>query len=131
MFKKMNKFFALCHQRSYDAGWWHSTSGSPYLQKVGGNIVEYNEHIVPTKLMLIASEIAEAMEAHRKSAMDEKLPNRTGIECELADAVIRIGDLAAALDLDLAGAIKEKMAFNLVRPDHKILNRRKAGGKRY
>ena len=39
------------------------------------------------------------------------------------DAIIRIFDLGGALDLDLAGAISEKMQFNQVRPDHQIAAR--------
>jgi NTP pyrophosphatase (non-canonical NTP hydrolase) len=52
-------------------------------------------------------------------------------EVELADAVIRIFDLAGAYDMDLGGAIAEKMAFNAERADHKIENRNADGGKAY
>jgi NTP pyrophosphatase (non-canonical NTP hydrolase) len=71
------------------------------------------------------------MEGHRKGLPDDKLPHRSMIEVELADAVIRIADLAGALGLDLGGAIAEKMAFNAVRPDHKLENRLAEGGKAY
>ena len=87
--------------------------------------------LVAEKLCLIHSEVSEGMEAHRKSLMDDKLPHRTGLEVELADAVIRIADLAGALELDLAGAILEKLQFNSQRPDHKIENRLKENGKAY
>ena len=83
------------------------------------------------KLCLIHSEISEAMEGHRKGLMDDKLPHRPMMEVELADAVIRIFDLAGALDFDLGGAIAEKMAFNAQRPDHKLENRVAEGGKAY
>jgi NTP pyrophosphatase (non-canonical NTP hydrolase) len=53
------------------------------------------------------------------------------IEVELADAIIRIFDLAAGLKLDLGGAYEEKMAYNAVRKDHKIEARLKPGGKAY
>jgi len=62
---------------------------------------------VPERLMLIVSEIAEAMEGHRKGLMDDKLPTRPMLEVELADAVIRIFDLGGGLSLDLGGAIAE------------------------
>jgi hypothetical protein len=52
-------------------------------------------------------------------------------EVELADAVIRIFDLAGAYNMDLAGAIAEKLAYNQQRADHKPENRAKAGGKAY
>ena len=67
----------------------------------------------------------------RKGLMDDKLPHRSMLEVELADAVIRIADLAGALDLDLGGAVAEKMAFNAQRADHKPENRLAAGGKAY
>lgn len=81
--------------------------------------------------MLIVSEVSEAMEGHRKNLMDDKLPHRPMIEVELADALIRIADLAGALGLDLGGAVEEKLAFNASRPDHKLENRMAAGGKAY
>lgn len=90
-----------------------------------------NKLNVPTKLCLIHSEISEAMEGHRKGLMDDKLPHRPMIEVELADAIIRICDLAGALDLDLGGAVAEKLAFNLKREDHKPEARAQEGGKKY
>lgn len=87
--------------------------------------------LVPEKLMLIVSEVAEAMEGHRKNLRDDKLPHRDMLEVELADAIIRIFDLAGALGLDLGGAFVEKMAYNSHREDHKIENRKAANGKRY
>jgi NTP pyrophosphatase (non-canonical NTP hydrolase) len=81
--------------------------------------------------MLIVSEVAEAMEADRKGLMDDKLPHRSGLEVELADAVIRIFDLAGAKGLDIGNAIMEKILYNMSREDHKVENRMKAGGKKY
>jgi NTP pyrophosphatase (non-canonical NTP hydrolase) len=86
---------------------------------------------IGTCLMLIVSEIAEAMEGDRKNLMDDHLPNRKMIEVELADAVIRIMDLSGREGLDLGGAISEKLAYNLVRADHKLENRSKDNGKKY
>jgi NTP pyrophosphatase (non-canonical NTP hydrolase) len=109
-----------CHGSSYAAGWYHDPQ-SRLLNPVN----------VGEKLMLIVSEVSEAMEAHRKDLMDDKLPNRPGAEAELADAVIRIFDLAGAMNLDLAGAVIEKMAYNAKRADHSIENRAADGGKAY
>ena len=77
------------------------------------------------------AEVAEAMEGHRKSLMDDKLPHRKMIEVELADVVIRVADLAGALGLDLGGAIAEKMSYNAVRLDHKPEAHLAPGGKAY
>lgn len=129
--KRMTEFFQQfqkdAHAASYDAGWWHCPiEGDSYLENKAKLLLA-----IPAKLMLMVSEVAEAMEADRKDMMDDKLPHRSGVECEMADAIIRIMDLGGALGLDVGGAIAEKMAFNAVRPDHKIENRRKPGGKKY
>ena len=71
------------------------------------------------------------MEGDRKNLMDDHLPHRKMIEVELADAVIRIGDLAGKLGLDLGGAIDEKLVYNRNRADHKKENRLQEGGKKY
>jgi len=111
------------HGASMSAGWWQDL-------KTGESLLDA-PRVVPEKLMLIVSEVGEAMEGHRKGLPDDKLPHRRMIEVELADAVIRIADLAGAMRLDLGGAIAEKMAFNAVRPDHKPEARLALGGKAY
>lgn len=113
----------ICHGASTAAGWWNDLeTGAPLIER---------PHVVGEKLMLVVSEVAEAMEGHRKGLQDDKLPHRPMIEVELADAVIRIADLAGALGLDLGGAIAEKLAFNATHPDHKPENRKAEGGKKY
>lgn len=112
-----------CHGAARAAGWW--------IDPKTGESITGNPYCFSNKLMLIVSEVAEAMEGDRKKLMDDKLPHRTMREVELADAVIRIFDLAGAYEMDLAGAIFEKMAFNALRPDHKLENRKADGGKSY
>lgn len=116
----INAFAAGCHAASRKAGWY--TDPETCGERVRS---------VPEMLCLIHSEISEAMEGYRKSLMDDKLPHRKMIEVELADAMIRIGDLAAYLGLDVGGAIVEKMAFNATREDHKLEARKAAGGKAF
>ncbi len=67
-------------------------------------------------LMLITSELGEALEADRKGALDDHIKHRFGLEVELADAVIRICDMCGGLGMDLQGAIEDKLAFNKTRP---------------
>ena len=82
-------------------------------------------------LMLCVSELAEAMEGHRKNLPDDKLPHRSMFEVELADCLIRIFDLAGARGLDLGGAFIEKMDYNARRLDHTHEQRKMPGGKKY
>ena len=89
------------------------------------------ERNVGEMLMLVVSEISEAMEGHRKGLMDDKIPMRPMLEVELADAVIRILDIAGGLGLDIAGAFRDKMEFNAVRKDHTFEARLASGGKKY
>jgi NTP pyrophosphatase (non-canonical NTP hydrolase) len=110
------------HRAAKEAGWWTD-------RKTGADLTQtFN---IAEKLCLIHSEISEAMEGARKGLMDDHLPHREMIEVELADAVIRIGDLAGALGLDLGGAIAEKMVYNETRADHKPANRDAEGGKAF
>jgi NTP pyrophosphatase (non-canonical NTP hydrolase) len=109
----------LAHSRAVAAGWFSNIET--------GERVERN---VPEMLCLIHSEISEAIEGYRKNSMDDKLPDRAMIDVELADAMIRIADLAGYLGIDLSGAIVEKMEYNRTREDHKIEARR-AGGKAF
>lgn len=126
-----NALVEICHEASVNAGWWIDTQQVHQVTVVRANVTPYGKALVAQKLMLIVSEVAEAMEGHRKDKMDPHLPHRKNVEVELADAVIRIADLAGALGLDLGGAIAEKMAYNAVRPDHKLEARMAAGGKAY
>ena len=119
------------HQGNVDAGWWTDLDTLQSLAEECRIRTRFGKALVAEKLALIHSEISEAMEASRKNLMDDKLTHRKGVEVELADAVIRILDLAGALELDLAGAIQEKLAYNAVREDHKVENRKAEGGKSY
>ena len=98
------------------AGWWDQAD---------------NPLVVPTKIALVHSELSEALEAHRKDLMDDKLPHHPGIAVELADAVIRILDLCGHLDIKLGSILAEKAKFNATRADHKPENRQVKGGKKY
>lgn len=119
------------HDSNAVAGWWTDLTSGTNLVEEARNGTRLGKAIVAEKLCLIHSEVSEAMEGARKNLPDDKLPHRPMLEVELADAVIRILDLCGALNLDLDGAIKEKLIFNLTRPDHKIENRKGKNGKSY
>lgn len=109
----INLFASSCHRRSVEAGWWNDPPN------------------VGEKIALIHSEVSEGLEGYRKDLMDDHLPTRKMIEVELADAMIRIGDLAGYLGLDLGGAIDEKLEYNKHRQDHKLEVRMQNGGKKF
>lgn len=119
------------HDSNAVAGWWTDLETGVSLADEARKGSRLGKAIVAEKLCLIHSEVSEAMEGARKNLPDDKLPHRPMIEVELADAVIRILDLCGALNLDLEGAITEKLIFNSTRPDHKIENRKKVNGKAY
>lgn len=99
--------------------WWIDLNdGKPLERNVG------------EMLMLCVTELAEAMEGHRKSLMDDKLPTRSMLEVELADTLIRVLDIGAGLGLDVGAAMVEKLAYNLTREDHQREARLAAGGKK-
>lgn len=112
----------VCHDASKTAGWRKDRDGNPLTD---------NPYCFSNKLMLCVSELSEAMEGDRKGLTDDHLPHRPMREVELADAVIRIFDLAGAYGLDIEGAIAEKLDYNKQRADHKPENRAKDGGKSY
>ncbi|MEO9231604.1 MAG: hypothetical protein ABI216_22000 [Devosia sp.] len=111
-----------CHGAAKASGWWKNNNDED---------IRDNPLTFSNKLMLTVSEISEAMEADRKDQMDDKLPHRHGREVEIADAIIRLFDLAGGYGLDVAGAIAEKLEFNSKRADHKMENRKAPGGKAY
>lgn len=110
----------MCHGLAREAGWW-SDLETGYDKPAD----------VPKLLMLCVSELAEAMEGDRKNLMDDHLPDRKMLEVELADALIRIFDMCGGLNLDIGGAVAEKLLYNATREDHKLDNRKSETGKKY
>lgn len=120
-----------CHGAAYNAGWWHDLkTGIDLTNDYMADGMQSTRNIGEL-LCLVHSEISEAMEGARKRLPDDKLPTRPMLEVELADAVIRIFDMAGGLYLDLPGAIVEKLAYNASRLDHKREHRAAVGGKSF
>lgn len=123
IFNSIELLQEIIYQGNVKAGWWTNLQTGELKPK--GDVTE-----ILAKLALVHSEVSEGLEGARKGLMDDKLPHRPMLEVELADAVIRIMDLCGHEGLDLAGAIREKLAYNAQRADHKLENRMKDGGKK-
>lgn len=126
MSKSINELSKEIHEANVKAGWWNDTKTGEGL--LNSNVTPF---VIGTKIMLVVTELSEAIEGYRKDLMDDKLPHRKMVEVELADAMIRIMDTAGALEMDLEGAITEKCQFNSQRADHKVENRIKTNGKKF
>jgi len=70
------------HAFNVDKGWWDN-----YPNKMDR---------FKTAQMLVITELAEACEGLRKDCMDDKLPDEKMYDVEIADAIIRLLDMAGA-----------------------------------
>lgn len=85
-----------CFSTSYSKGFWLTDhEGKPYRE-------------FGTAVMLIVTELAEAVEAYRKGNIDGK----DGVVEELGDAFIRLADLAFGNGYEIHKAIEAKMEYN-------------------
>ena len=116
--RQLNELARAC--REANNKWWHDSKTGLPIERNKGEL-----------LMLMVSEISEAMEGERKSLQDDKLPRRPMAEVELADAIIRIMDYAGEYGYDIGGALVEKMAYNAVRHDHTFEGRNAEHGKKF
>lgn len=135
----LNTYIQFIHKDNIAAGWWtiNGVIMTPQAMELSKWRTTFQffvaPYIVATKFALIHSEVSEAMEAYRRDSMDDKLPNTKGVEVELADAVIRIFDLAGALGFGhtFGETLLSKLDYNAVRADHKVEARQAKGGKRF
>jgi len=88
----VSRWILKCHQAARKKGFWDK------------------ERNVGETLMLVVSELGEAIEAHRTGAFG--IGQKDTFEDEIADAVIRLFDLCGGLEIDLEKQMEWKMAFN-------------------
>jgi NTP pyrophosphatase (non-canonical NTP hydrolase) len=109
------------HASTTAAGWWD----------VDWNDAVSSANFCAAKIALLHSEVSEMLEGVRKGLPDDHLPHRSMTEVEAADVFIRLIDLCGALNLDIEGAVAEKLAYNQKRADHTRTARAGAGGKKF
>ncbi len=89
--RSLNELAQICHSIAVEKGFWEKDR----------NIGE--------ALMLIVTELAEAMEAHRHQ-------DQANFKEELADTFIRLLDLCGGLKIDIEEEIHQKCLKNKNRP---------------
>ena len=87
----LNEWSDRCHKLAKEKGFW----------EVSDNI--------PTKLMLVVTELGEACEADRHGDIDN-------FNEEIIDTFIRLFDLSGWCGIDINKEIEKKMKVNEVRP---------------
>lgn len=130
----VNVLVKQCHEANVAAGWW--TVIEQDTARIADASLETKATFkarrnVGEMLMLAVSELAEAMEGDRKNLNDDKLPQYKMIGVEIADCMIRLCDLAGALDIPLGEILAAKMAYNLKREDHTLAHRAGEHGKKF
>ncbi len=118
----INKMAEAAHEMSKAKGFWDD-----HLVDVNVLADFIATPVISQKLMLMVEELAEAngeirsghepVEIYFNGEGPPSLDRKPeGFPIELADVVIRIGDLCHALGIDLEAAILLKMNYNSTRP---------------
>ena len=89
--KSLNELCAICHSIAVEKGFWDQ------------------ERNIGEALMLIVTELAEAMEAHR-------IQDQENFKEEIADSFIRLMDLCGGMKIDIEAEIEKKANKNKNRP---------------
>lgn len=107
------------HATARSKGWWDGRFAVEQAALLGGGPeLEATARAAndSSLIALIQSEASEALEALRAgNPPDDKIPEFSGAEAELADVVIRIADMNTARGWNVGGAIKAKMEMNKTR----------------
>ncbi|MDD3374780.1 MAG: nucleotide pyrophosphohydrolase [Candidatus Omnitrophica bacterium] len=87
----LDQLTTLCHDTAVEKGFWDQ------------------ERNIGEALMLVVTELAEAMESYR-------IEDQDNFKVEIADTFIRLFDLCGGLGIDIAEEIEKKSEKNKKRP---------------
>lgn len=111
---EIKELVTKAHENASNKGFWEEEQN--ILQKMIKSddfnfkeVCKVTDAFTSQKLMLMVSELSEALEALRKEDV-------SNFREELADVVIRMGDLCGGYDIDLESEIINKMDKNKDRP---------------
>lgn len=108
----INGLARACHSIAQGRGWWEERKRLVALAETAG-LGDFARNLNESNLLALThSELSEGLEGLRKNLDDDHLPQFKMIECELADAIIRILDHAAAYGYRLGEAVVAKMEYN-------------------
>lgn len=124
----ISKLVEEAYDHAATSGFWDASHVRSYAQAASFMTNDVCREI-SSRLMLIVSEAAEAMEDARSNPVAAFMPSSNllpdlngvrhkpeGFGSELADIVIRVADLAGGMGLDLEQEIRAKLEHNKTRP---------------
>jgi NTP pyrophosphatase (non-canonical NTP hydrolase) len=111
----MKELVRIIHNVACEKGFYDKPN--QIIKKMRFGVDEFTEHEIEyvknafnaQRLMLVVTEVAEAMEAIRHN-------DKANFEEELADTVIRIFDMCGHNGIDIGKAIRDKTEKNMQRP---------------
>lgn len=121
--ESFNALATEAHDTAVSKGWWDSED-AVFLRAIASSDPAFSKGLMSLAskleakndgemIALMHSELSEALEALRHgNPPDDKVPEFSGVEAELADTIVRIMDLCSQRGWRVAEALVAKMEMN-------------------